>query len=179
VHCGLLIYCQRCNCFALVMTCMLNVPHEIQSCGAQRPSRWQSKSASPGFLSRAYTLSVRPWGLSCTIEESIAWGEKYIERKSIRKRFFVKRKWPYYIMNFLEYYLERQTTSGKIPETSTLAEVFIHWRRANRRTKLNNLKEKFWAITRQWKNAGVKWGSHQYVTEGENKKLTAGGNDIK
>lgn len=30
---------------------------------------------------------------------------------------------PYYIMNFLDYYLQRQTTSVNAPETSALTEI--------------------------------------------------------
>jgi hypothetical protein len=36
----------------------------------------------------------------------------------------VKGKWPYYdVGNFLEYYLQRRTTNGNVPETATTTEV--------------------------------------------------------
>jgi hypothetical protein len=36
----------------------------------------------------------------------------------------VKEKWPYYdAMEFLEYYLQRRTTTGYVPETATTTEV--------------------------------------------------------
>jgi hypothetical protein len=35
----------------------------------------------------------------------------------------VQGKWPYFVLNFLDYYLQHKTTRGNVPETSTLTEI--------------------------------------------------------